>query len=99
MPSYSEGQKSASVPKPTRKTKDKVSEKTEKEKSNKERGSFVSLASRPETQVRRKPETGFVECVIIVLSVKIYLGLQISLSLAFLYALLCHLFSFTSERD
>nr|XP_009930417.1 PREDICTED: androglobin [Opisthocomus hoazin] len=50
MPSYSEGQKSASVPKPTRKTKDKVSEKTEKEKSNKERGSFVSLASRPETQ-------------------------------------------------
>ncbi|XP_049656519.1 androglobin [Accipiter gentilis] len=47
---YSEGQKSASIPKPSRKTKDKASEKTEKEKSSKERGSLVSLASRPESQ-------------------------------------------------
>ncbi|KAF1467865.1 Androglobin, partial [Megadyptes antipodes antipodes] len=47
---YSEGQKSASIPKPTRKSKDKAPEKTEKEKSNKERGSLVSLASRPESQ-------------------------------------------------
>ncbi|XP_064303063.1 androglobin [Phalacrocorax carbo] len=50
MLNYSEGQKSASIPKPTRKAKDKASEKTEKEKSNKERGSLVSLASRPESQ-------------------------------------------------
>ncbi|NXI68222.1 ADGB protein, partial [Anseranas semipalmata] len=47
---YSEGQRSASVPKPTRKTKDKVTEKTEKEKSNKERGSLTSLVSRPESE-------------------------------------------------
>ncbi|XP_069643051.1 androglobin [Haliaeetus albicilla] len=47
---YSEGQKSASIPKPSRKTKDKASEKTEKEKSSKERGSLVSLVSRPESQ-------------------------------------------------
>ncbi|KAK1209378.1 ADGB protein, partial [Pygoscelis papua] len=47
---YSEGQKSASIPKPTRKSKDKAPEKTEKEKSNKERGSLVSLASQPESQ-------------------------------------------------
>ncbi|NWH22523.1 ADGB protein, partial [Grus americana] len=45
-----EGQKSASIPKATRKSKDKASEKTEKEKSNKERGSLVSLASRPESE-------------------------------------------------
>ncbi|NXE75474.1 ADGB protein, partial [Cochlearius cochlearius] len=45
-----EGQKSASIPKPTKKTKEKASEKTEKEKSSKERGSLVSLASRPESQ-------------------------------------------------
>ena len=105
MLNYSEGQKSASIPKPTRKSKDKASEKTEKEKSNKERGSLVSLASRPESQVRTKSKTGFVECAAIVLSVKILSGLQISItstssvSLAFLYALLCRLFSFTPERD
>ncbi|XP_075604574.1 androglobin [Balearica regulorum gibbericeps] len=45
-----EGQKSASIPKATRKSKEKASEKTEKEKSNKERGSLVSLASQPESQ-------------------------------------------------
>ncbi|NXH78030.1 ADGB protein, partial [Hydrobates tethys] len=50
MVNYFEGQKSASIPKPTRKAKDKASEKTEKEKSNKERGSLLSLASRPESQ-------------------------------------------------
>ncbi|XP_075353482.1 androglobin [Mycteria americana] len=50
MLNYFEGQKSASIPKPTRKSKDKASEKTEKEKSNKERGSLISLASRPESQ-------------------------------------------------
>ncbi|XP_059691562.1 androglobin [Gavia stellata] len=50
MLNYFEGQKSASIPKLTRKSKDKASEKTEKEKSNKERGSLVSLASRPESQ-------------------------------------------------
>ncbi|KAM6138186.1 LOW QUALITY PROTEIN: androglobin [Phoenicopterus ruber ruber] len=50
MLNYSEGQKSASIPKPIRKSKDKASEKTEKEKSNKERGSLVSLTSRPESQ-------------------------------------------------
>ncbi|PKU38548.1 androglobin [Limosa lapponica baueri] len=44
------GQKSASIPKPTKKSKDKASEKTEKEKSNKERGSLISLAYRPESQ-------------------------------------------------
>ncbi|NXL41655.1 ADGB protein, partial [Podilymbus podiceps] len=47
---YSEGQKSASIPKPTRKSKDKASEKTEKEKSSRERGSLASLASRPDSQ-------------------------------------------------
>ncbi|NXO47094.1 ADGB protein, partial [Aramus guarauna] len=50
MVNNTEGQKSASIPKATRKSKDKTSEKTEKEKSNKERGSLVSLASRPESQ-------------------------------------------------
>ncbi|NXA27537.1 ADGB protein, partial [Ibidorhyncha struthersii] len=50
MLNYSEGQKSASIPKPTKKSKDKASEKTEKDKSNKERGSLISLASRPESQ-------------------------------------------------
>ncbi|KAM6434036.1 androglobin [Rhynochetos jubatus] len=50
MLNYFEGQKSASIPKPSRKSKDKASEKTEKEKSNKERGSLLSLASRPESQ-------------------------------------------------
>ncbi|NXK03224.1 ADGB protein, partial [Herpetotheres cachinnans] len=50
MLNYSEGQKSASIPKPTRKSKDKASEKTEKEKSNKERGTLPPLASRPEPQ-------------------------------------------------
>ncbi|XP_009944563.1 PREDICTED: androglobin, partial [Leptosomus discolor] len=50
MVNYFEGQKSGSIPKPTRKSKDKASEKTEKDKSNKERGSVVSLASRPESQ-------------------------------------------------
>ncbi|XP_009693550.1 PREDICTED: androglobin [Cariama cristata] len=47
MLNYSEGQKSAGVPKPMRKSKDKASER---EKSNKERGSLLSLASRPESQ-------------------------------------------------
>lgn len=55
MLNYFEGQKSASIPKPTKKSKDKASEKTEKDKSNKERGSLVSLASRPESQVRTNP--------------------------------------------
>ncbi|XP_010282666.1 PREDICTED: androglobin-like, partial [Phaethon lepturus] len=50
MLNYFEGQKSASVPKPSRRAKDKASEKSEKEKSNKERGSLVSVASRPESQ-------------------------------------------------
>lgn len=75
MLNYSEGQKSASIPKPSRKTKDKASEKTEKEKSSKERGSLVSLASRPESQVRTKQKTGFVEYAITVLSVKTFSGL------------------------
>ncbi|XP_009464617.1 PREDICTED: androglobin [Nipponia nippon] len=57
MPNYFDGQKSASIPKTTRKSKDKASEKTEKEKSNKEKGSLLSLASRPESQqaVSNKP--------------------------------------------
>uniref|UniRef100_A0A672TF81 Androglobin n=1 Tax=Strigops habroptila TaxID=2489341 RepID=A0A672TF81_STRHB len=47
----SEVQKSGSVHKTTRKTKDKASEKTEKEKSGKERrGSIISLLSPPESQ-------------------------------------------------
>ncbi|KAM6280035.1 androglobin [Porphyrio hochstetteri] len=50
MPNHAEGQKPASIPKATRKTKDKASEKTEKEKSNKEKGSLLSLASLPESQ-------------------------------------------------
>ncbi|NXY69194.1 ADGB protein, partial [Glareola pratincola] len=52
-----EGQKSASIPKSTKKTKDKAAEKTEKEKSHKERGSLASLAYRPESQqaVSNKP--------------------------------------------
>ncbi|NXW29361.1 ADGB protein, partial [Phaetusa simplex] len=48
MVNYFEGQKSASIPKPTKKPK--ASEKTEKEKSHKERGSLSSLAYRPESQ-------------------------------------------------
>ncbi|KAM6086608.1 androglobin isoform 2-T2 [Theristicus caerulescens] len=57
MPNYFDGQKSASIPKTSRKPKDKASEKTEKEKSNKEKGSLLSLASRPESQqaVSNKP--------------------------------------------
>ncbi|XP_056200360.1 androglobin [Falco biarmicus] len=47
---YIKGKKSASIPKPTRKSKDKASEKTEKERSSKERGSFLHLASPPESQ-------------------------------------------------
>ncbi|NWQ88701.1 ADGB protein, partial [Burhinus bistriatus] len=50
MLNYFEGQKSASIPKPTKKSKDKASEKTEKDKSYKERGSLVSLVSQPESQ-------------------------------------------------
>ncbi|XP_010172198.1 androglobin, partial [Antrostomus carolinensis] len=50
MSNHSEGQKSANIPKQTRKSKDKGSEKTEKEKFNKERGSIVSLASQLESQ-------------------------------------------------
>ncbi|NXD87185.1 ADGB protein, partial [Halcyon senegalensis] len=50
MLNHFEGQKSASIPKPTRKSKDKASEKTEKEKFNKERESLLSLASQPESQ-------------------------------------------------
>ncbi|NXC48453.1 ADGB protein, partial [Penelope pileata] len=49
-PNHSEGQKSASFSKPTKKSKDKTTEKTEKEKSNKERGSLISLASQSEFQ-------------------------------------------------
>ncbi|NXP06010.1 ADGB protein, partial [Thinocorus orbignyianus] len=49
MVNHSEGQKSASISKPTKKSKDKASEKTEKEKSNKERGS-LTLAYQPESQ-------------------------------------------------
>ncbi|NXN18165.1 ADGB protein, partial [Indicator maculatus] len=44
-----EGQKIASIPKSNRKSKDKASEKTEREKSNKERGSLFSLPSRAES--------------------------------------------------
>ncbi|KYO37727.1 androglobin isoform C [Alligator mississippiensis] len=42
-----EGQKSASTPKPTRKTKDKATEKAEKEKSSKDK---TAPTSRPESQ-------------------------------------------------
>uniref|UniRef100_A0A8B9EQN5 Androglobin n=1 Tax=Anser cygnoides TaxID=8845 RepID=A0A8B9EQN5_ANSCY len=45
-----EGQRSASVPKSTRKSKEKTTEKTEKDKSNKERGSLMSLVFQPEYQ-------------------------------------------------
>ncbi|NWW47883.1 ADGB protein, partial [Pedionomus torquatus] len=46
-----EGQKSSSISKPTKKSKDKASEKTEKDKSNKERGSLTTaFAYRPESQ-------------------------------------------------
>ncbi|EOA99832.1 Uncharacterized protein C6orf103, partial [Anas platyrhynchos] len=44
-----EGQRSASVPKSNRKSKEKATEKTEKDKSNKDRGSLVSLFQ-PECQ-------------------------------------------------
>ncbi|NXY41508.1 ADGB protein, partial [Ceuthmochares aereus] len=50
MPSHSEGKKPASIPKPTKKSKDKASEKTEKEKSNKESGSFVPFAAQLDSQ-------------------------------------------------
>ncbi|NWX47506.1 ADGB protein, partial [Steatornis caripensis] len=50
MLNYFEGKKSASIPKPSRKSKDKASEKTEKEKSSKERGSLLCLASQSESQ-------------------------------------------------
>ncbi|NWY49386.1 ADGB protein, partial [Chionis minor] len=50
MLNYFEGQKSASIPKSTKRSKDKASEKTDRDKSNKERGSLVSLASRAESQ-------------------------------------------------
>ncbi|KAI6071446.1 Androglobin [Aix galericulata] len=51
-----EGQRSASVPKSIRKSKEKATEKTEKDKSNKDRGSLVSLFQ-PECQqdVLNKP--------------------------------------------
>ncbi|NXN37217.1 ADGB protein, partial [Rhinoptilus africanus] len=57
MVNHFEGQKSAGIPKATKKPKDKAAEKTEKEKSHKERGSLVSLAYRPESQqaVSNKP--------------------------------------------
>ncbi|XP_067150851.1 androglobin [Apteryx mantelli] len=42
MLDYSEGQKPASTPKPNRKPKDKATEKTEKEKCNKDKGSPAS---------------------------------------------------------
>uniref|UniRef100_A0A669P8W9 Androglobin n=1 Tax=Phasianus colchicus TaxID=9054 RepID=A0A669P8W9_PHACC len=45
-----EGQRSASIPKSTKKTKDKATEKTEREKSNKEKGSLMSLVFQPEFQ-------------------------------------------------
>ncbi|XP_064014258.1 androglobin [Pogoniulus pusillus] len=44
-----EGQKIASIPKSTRKSKERAPEKTEKENSTKERGSILSLASRSES--------------------------------------------------
>ncbi|NXF93127.1 ADGB protein, partial [Eubucco bourcierii] len=44
-----EGQRFANIPKSTRKSKDKAPEKTEKEKSSKERGSVLSLAYLPES--------------------------------------------------
>ncbi|KAM6323427.1 androglobin [Aegotheles albertisi] len=47
---YFEGQKSASIAKPTKKSKDKTYEKTGKEKYNKERRSVTSLVSQPESQ-------------------------------------------------
>ncbi|NXI56282.1 ADGB protein, partial [Chloroceryle aenea] len=50
MLNHFEGQKPASIPKLTRKSKEKASEKTEKEKSNKERESLLCLASQPESQ-------------------------------------------------
>ncbi|XP_069706973.1 androglobin [Phaenicophaeus curvirostris] len=50
MPNHSEGQKRASIPKPTKKSKDKAPEKTEKEKSRKESGSFVPFAAQLESQ-------------------------------------------------
>uniref|UniRef100_G1NIV2 Androglobin n=1 Tax=Meleagris gallopavo TaxID=9103 RepID=G1NIV2_MELGA len=45
-----EGQRSASIPKSTKKSKDKATEKTEREKSNKEKGSLMSLVFQPEFQ-------------------------------------------------
>ncbi|NWR73225.1 ADGB protein, partial [Centropus unirufus] len=47
---HPEGRKSVSFAKLTRKSKDKISEKTEKEKPDKERGPFVSFAAQPEFQ-------------------------------------------------
>lgn len=71
--------KSSSIPKATRKSKDKGSEKTGKEKSSKEGG---LLASQLEFQVRTKPKTGFVECATIVLSVGRYFQVSRSVLLA-----------------
>ncbi|XP_052526834.1 androglobin isoform X1 [Tympanuchus pallidicinctus] len=45
-----EGQRSASIPKSTKKLKDKATEKSEREKSNKEKGSLMSLVFQPEFQ-------------------------------------------------
>ncbi|XP_071662490.1 androglobin isoform X2 [Patagioenas fasciata] len=50
MLNYVEERKSVSIPKSTKKGKDKTSEKTEKEKSNKERGSLSYVVSGPESQ-------------------------------------------------
>ncbi|NWH71812.1 ADGB protein, partial [Piaya cayana] len=50
MSNHSEGQKPASIPKPTKKSKDKAPEKTEKEKSRKESGSFAPFAAQLESQ-------------------------------------------------
>ncbi|XP_021246615.1 androglobin isoform X2 [Numida meleagris] len=47
---HCEGQRSAGIPKSTRKSKDKAAEKTEREKSNKEKGSLMSLVFQPEFQ-------------------------------------------------
>ncbi|XP_065587886.1 androglobin [Cyrtonyx montezumae] len=47
---HSEGKRSASIPKSTKKSKDKATEKTEREKSNKEKGSLRSLIFQPEFQ-------------------------------------------------
>lgn len=71
--------KSSSIPKASRKSKDKGSEKTGKEKSSKEGG---LLASQLEFQVRTKPKTGFVKYAIIVLNVGRYVQVSRSVLLA-----------------